>query len=201
MSKKKRYDEEGNEISVYKTTKKGDALKRMGLEEIPEGRDIRPEESVTTEDLLRQIDKLKGRLKRAGSTYDEDYFLESDGTENYMKTPMGTWKTGYHPNTIKAQWTKETQPSVGRKKGSKNKKTLRQEAVSKGQFTPAEFLMEVVNDEDANINQRISAAKEAAKYYDPALSSVEVHTDEDHESPFNIYLGNMDDKDDTDKSE
>lgn len=148
--------------------------------------------ALSTEELLKQINSLRKELRKAGvQSVEDEYFTEEDGTKNFLKKPNGVWKSGHHPNTNKTKWTKENNPTGGRPKGSKNKKTLRQEAVEKGQFTPAEFLMSVVNDEKANVGQRITAAKEAAKYYDPALSSIEVHTDEDHEAPFNIFLGDM----------
>jgi hypothetical protein len=147
---------------------------------------------LTTDDLLRQIESLRGDLKKAGvQDKIEEYFVEADGTHNFEKKPNGAWKTGYHPNTQATKWTEDNRPTGGRPKGSKNKKTLRQEAMDKGQYTPAEFLLSVVNDEAASMGQRISAAKEAAKFFDPSLASVEVHTDDDHEAPFNIFLGDM----------
>ena len=157
------------------------------------GTDDAPETvNLSSEDLLRQISSLRKDLKKAGINNKEDeYFVEEDGTKNFQKKPDGKWKLGFHPNTEKTKWTKDNNPKGGRPKGSKNKKTLRQEAIDKGQYTPAEFLLGIVNDEDVSMSQRISAAKEAAKYYDPSLASIEVHTDEDHEAPFNIFLGDM----------
>jgi hypothetical protein len=152
---------------------------------------------LTTDDLLRQIESLRGDLKKVGGDSKvEEYFVEADGTHNFEKRANGSWKTGYHPNSQANKWTADNPATGGgRPKGSKNKKTLRQEAVDKGQFTPAEFLLSVVNDEAASMGQRISAAKEAAKFYDPALASVEVHTDEDEAAPFNIFLGKINPED------
>jgi hypothetical protein len=123
-----------------------------------------------------------------GKNDPSEFFLESDGERNYKKKPDGSWKQGKSP----AESAHHFQPGNklgGRKKGSKNKKTLRMELIERGQYTPAEFLASVVNDEEANLSQRIRAAEAAAKYYDPALSSVEMHTDDDHEAPFNIIIG------------
>ena len=158
--------------------------------------------SLTTEDLLRQIASLTKDLRKHGVQDKKDeYFVEEDGTQNFLKRPNGQWKAGHHPNTQATKFVENNDISVGRPKGSKNRKTLRQEAIDRGQFTPAEFLLSVVNDEDASTGQRISAAKEAAKFYDPSLSSIEVHTDEDHESPFNIFLGGKPEDDNKDKEE
>jgi hypothetical protein len=157
---------------------------------------------LRTEDLLRQINVLRNKMKKSGvMDVTEEFYVEEDGTKNFEKKHNGSWKTGYHPNTRKMLWTAEDHPIGGRPKGSKNKKTLRQEAIDKGQYTPAEFLISVVNDENANMGQRISAAKEAAKFYDPTLASVEVHTDEDNEAPFNIFLGEMKGEDNKDTDE
>ncbi len=149
-------------------------------------------ENMTSDEMLRQIESLRSDLKKAGVQETEDeYYTEEDGTKNFEKKSNGQWKFGYHPNTKKNLWTAENRPPGGRGKGSKNRKTLRQEANDRGQYTPAEFLLGIVNDENCNMNQRISAAKEAAKYYDPALSSVEHHSDEGDLAPFNIFLGNI----------
>jgi hypothetical protein len=154
---------------------------------------------LTTEDLLRQIEGLRKDLKHGGlQDTSTEFFLEEDGTQNFEKKPNGAYKNGFHPNCRGHQFVKgeSGNGSGGRPKGSKNKKTLRQEAIDKGQFTPAEFLLSVVNDENASMTQRISAADKAAKFYDASLSSIEVHTDEEHDAPFNIFLGNIEDKDD-----
>ena len=100
----------------------------------------------------------------------------------------GSWKPGWHPNSRKGVFTTDNNPRTGRAKGSKNKKTLQAEAKAKGYMTGYELLSEILNDETVNLNQRMSAAKEIAKYETPALSSIEVHTDEEHVSPFTITL-------------
>jgi len=117
-----------------------------------------------------------------------EFFVEPDGTHNYDKRVDGSWKTGLSP-AEKENHFKPGNKLGGRPKGSKNKKTLRMELIEKGMYTPAEFLASVVNDENANLSQRIRAAEAAAKFYDPALASVEMHTDEDHDAPFQIIIG------------
>ena len=118
-----------------------------------------------------------------------EFFLEQDGTENYDKKIDGSYKTGKSPNEKKGQFVKGQKNLGGRTLGSKNKKTLRMELIDKGLYTPAQFLASVVNDENANLGQRIRAAEASAKFYDPSLSSVEMHTDEEHEAPFQIIIG------------
>mgnify|MGYP000652697039 CR=1 FL=1 len=119
--------------------------------------------------------------------YQNEYFVEADGTKNFDKYADGMWKQGKSPEAKKHHFQKGHK-SPGRPVGSKNKKTLRQELLEKGGMTPAEFLASVVNDENANMGQRIRAAEAAAKFYDASLSSVEIHTDEDEVAPFNIFI-------------
>ena len=119
--------------------------------------------------------------------YQNEFFLEADGTKNFDKYADGMWKQGKSPEAKKHHFQKGHK-SPGRPVGSKNKKTLRQELLEKGGMTPAEFLASVVNDENANMGQRIRAAEAAAKFYDASLSSVEIHTDEDEAAPFNIFI-------------
>lgn len=119
--------------------------------------------------------------------YQNEYFVEADGTKNFDKYADGMWKQGKSPEAKKHHFQKGHK-SPGRPVGSKNKKTLRQELLEKGGMTPAEFLASVVNDENANMGQRIRAAEAAAKFYDASLSSVEIHTDEDEAAPFNIFI-------------
>jgi hypothetical protein len=149
---------------------------------------------LTTDDLLRQIESLRKDLDKSGvQDSSTEFFVEPDGTKDFTKKPNGSYKSGHHPNSRKRQFAKDDDRlnKGGRPTGSKNKKTLRQEAIDKGQYTPAEFLLSVVNDESASMSQRISAADKAAKFYDASLSSVEMHTDEDAIVPFNIFLGNI----------
>ena len=119
--------------------------------------------------------------------YQNEYFLEADGTKNFDKYADGMWKQGKSPEAKKHHFQKGHK-SPGRPVGSKNKKTLRQDLLEKGGMTPAEFLASVVNDENANMGQRIRAAEAAAKFYDASLSSVEIHTDEEEAAPFNIFI-------------
>jgi len=119
--------------------------------------------------------------------YQNEFFLEADGTKNFDKYADGMWKQGKSPEAKKHHFQKGHK-SPGRPVGSKNKKTLRQELLEKGGMTPAEFLATVVNDENANMGQRIRAAEAAAKFYDASLSSVEIHTDEEEAAPFNIFI-------------
>jgi hypothetical protein len=119
--------------------------------------------------------------------YEDSFFMEADGTKNYDKYVDGTWKQGKSPEARKHHFQKGHK-SPGRPVGSKNRKTLRQELVDKGGMTPAQFLSSVVNDENANMSQRIRAAEAAAKFFDASLSSVEIHTDDEEASPFNIFI-------------
>jgi|TARA_R110002072_G_scaffold56207_1_gene145760 hypothetical protein len=150
-------------------------------------------EDVSKEDLQRQLERMTKKLQSAGIENEDDlYFTESDGHKNYDKNPNGKYKRGHSPALKKQQsmWKDDpsTRPTGGRPKGSKNKKTLRQDLVDKGMLTPAEFLASVMNDEDQNMKIRLRAAESAAPYYDAKLSSVEMHTDEENISPFNIIM-------------
>tara|TARA_B110000093_G_scaffold95429_1_gene102840 strand:+ start:609 stop:1265 length:657 start_codon:yes stop_codon:yes gene_type:complete len=156
-------------------------------------KDVR--DDVSKEDLQRQIEKMQRQLINNGIESEDDMcFVESDGHKNYDKNPNGKYKRGKSPALKKQQtmWkdNPETRPKGGRPKGSKNKKTLRQDLVDQGMLTPAEFLASVMNDEDQNMKIRLRAAESAAPYYDAKLSSVEMHTDEENISPFNILLAN-----------
>jgi len=121
---------------------------------------------------------------------DEHYVDPVTGEIDTDRQADGEYKLGHHPNVRPHQFKKGNKLG-GRPKGSKNKKTLRQEVLDQGGLTPAQFLASVVNDERANVNQRIRAAEAAAKFFDPALNSVEVHTDEDAHAPFNIILNSL----------
>ena len=119
-----------------------------------------------------------------------EFFVEPDGTNNYEKKADGTWKWGHDPESKKHQFEKGN-TFGGRPKGSKNKKTLREELAAKGGLTPAELLYSVMNDENANIGQRMKAAEKLMDFTEAKLSSVEVHTDEAHAAPFNIFLAGI----------
>jgi hypothetical protein len=154
-------------------------------------KDVR--DDVSKEDLQRQIEKMTKQLQANGIENEDDMcFVESDGHKNFDKNPNGKYKRGKSPALKKQQtmWKDDpsTRPKGGRPKGSKNKKTLRQDLVDNGMLTPAEFLASVMNDEDQNMKIRLRAAESAAPYYDAKLSSIEMHTDEENISPFNIIM-------------
>jgi hypothetical protein len=50
----------------------------------------------------------------------------------------------------------------GRKKGTRNKRTLAQIALAEGQETPLDYLLTVMRDETADIDRRMAAAVAAA---------------------------------------
>ena len=120
----------------------------------------------------------------------DEFFLQEDGTKDYEKMPDGSWKWGFDPESKKHRFKKGNKLG-GRPKGSKNKTTLRQELLDQGGFSPAEFLNSVMNDENANISQRMVAARELIGFTEAKLSSIEVHTDDDHAAPFNIFLAGI----------
>lgn len=63
----------------------------------------------------------------------------------------------------------------GRKKGTPNKATAKREAeIAASGLTPLEFLISVMKDEGKPTDTRVDAAKAAAPYVHPKLSSVEV---------------------------
>jgi hypothetical protein len=65
----------------------------------------------------------------------------------------------------------------GRKKGSRNKKTIfRAEAAQKLGLTPLEFLLLVMGDEDRDLAVRLDAAKSAAPYVHARLQSTTVQS-------------------------
>ena len=117
----------------------------------------------------------------------EDHFVEADGTKNFAKQADGQWKLGHSPASKEHHFEKGNSLG-GRPKGSKNRKTLREELANKGGLTPAELLYSVMNDENANIGQRMKAAEKLMDFTEAKLSSIEVHTDEKHAAPFNIFL-------------
>ena len=121
-------------------------------------------------------------------SYDkDDYFVEADGSQNYDKQADGSWKFGKSP-AAKACHFKPGNKLGGRPKGSKNRKTLRQELADKGGLSPAELLYSVMNDENANIGQRMKAAEKLMDFTESKLSSIELHTDDKATAPFNIFL-------------
>lgn len=65
-------------------------------------------------------------------------------------------------------------PGAGRKPGSTTRKTreIADRAASEG-ITPLEYMLNILRDEDANPAVRFEAAKHAAPYIHPKLSSIE----------------------------
>jgi hypothetical protein len=73
------------------------------------------------------------------------------------------------------RFTKGSKPGPGRPKGTKNKATSEREArIAALGITPLDYLMSIVADETASLEDRKDAAKAAAPYVHPKLSSVEV---------------------------
>lgn len=61
----------------------------------------------------------------------------------------------------------------GRQAGSKNKATkAREEVIAASGLTPLEFMLDTMRNEDQPVNVRLDAAKNAAQYVHPKLSSV-----------------------------
>lgn len=66
-------------------------------------------------------------------------------------------------------------PGAGRKPNSPNKASIaRQAEVSASGVTPLDYLLRVMRDESMDEARRIDAAKSAAPYVHPRLSTVEV---------------------------
>lgn len=67
-------------------------------------------------------------------------------------------------------------PGAGRKAGSPNKATAeRQAEVEASGLTPLDYLLQVMRDERGDSGDRLEAAKAAAPYVHPKLSSVEMN--------------------------
>lgn len=67
-------------------------------------------------------------------------------------------------------------PGAGRKPGSRNRKTKAQiEAVKSSGITPLDYLLNLMRNEKADDDDRLEAAKAAAPYVHPKLSSVEMN--------------------------
>lgn len=65
-------------------------------------------------------------------------------------------------------------PGAGRPKGIPNKSNaLREKRVAAEGITPLDYMLKVMRDEDAPRDVRMDAAKAAASYVHPRLSSVE----------------------------
>lgn len=81
---------------------------------------------------------------------------------------------------------------AGRPKGAKNKKTEEQiAAVQETGITPLEYLLEVMRDESRDDKDRTEAAKAAAPYVHPKLTSTELNANLslDHESALDELEG------------
>jgi len=70
-------------------------------------------------------------------------------------------------------------PGAGRRKGSRNRRTRETVAAVKQGLTPLEYLMSVYQDPAVEIEHRIEAAKAAAPYVHPRLSTVQVQATAD----------------------
>lgn len=83
-------------------------------------------------------------------------------------------------NTISGNQRGGKRPGAGRPKGSATKKTreIADKAATAGQ-TPLEFLLGVMRGESYEFKDRLDAAKAAASYVHPRLTSVAVGGDED----------------------
>lgn len=68
----------------------------------------------------------------------------------------------------------------GRRKGTPNKATAaKAAAIEASGLTPLDYLLSVMRDEDGEPSQRIDAAKAAAPYVHPRLSTVEAKIEGD----------------------
>lgn len=66
-------------------------------------------------------------------------------------------------------------PGAGRKKGAPNKASAKREAEVKASgITPLDYLLEIMRDDKSEKGVRLDAAKAAAPYVHPKLSSVEM---------------------------
>ncbi|MEE4108454.1 MAG: hypothetical protein V2I24_03850 [Halieaceae bacterium] len=69
-------------------------------------------------------------------------------------------------------------PRAGRPPGAKNKATrAREKAITESGLSPLEYLIQVYRDEAEDTGKRLDAAKAAAPYLHPRLSSVQVSGD------------------------
>lgn len=71
-------------------------------------------------------------------------------------------------------------PGAGRKPGTPNKATIaRQEEVAASGVTPLEYMLEVMRNPLADETKRLDAAKAAAPFVHPRLSTVDVGNKDD----------------------
>jgi hypothetical protein len=78
----------------------------------------------------------------------------------------------------------------GRKRGSKNKKTLlgADELLLKLDINPIEKLIDIAESGDASIEQQIRCWQEVAKYTYPKLKSQEIYIESEIDIPTKIQL-------------
>jgi hypothetical protein len=86
----------------------------------------------------------------------------------------------------------------GRSRGTPNKKTeARAEAFAQAVGkTPLQFLIDVMNSEDADIGQKLEAAKAAAAYCHPKLAAFDVNAT--HSGDLTVEIVSFDGNDPTD---
>ena len=82
----------------------------------------------------------------------------------------------------------------GRKRGSKNKKTLlaADELLLKLDINPIEKLINIAESDDASIEQRIRCWQEIAKYTHPKLKSQEIYIETEPVEPIEIQFVSSD---------
>jgi len=78
----------------------------------------------------------------------------------------------------------------GRKRGSKNKKTLlaADELLLQLNINPIERLINIAESDDASIEQQIRCWQEVAKYTYPKLKSQEIYVEPEPIGPIEIHL-------------
>jgi hypothetical protein len=78
----------------------------------------------------------------------------------------------------------------GRKRGSKNKKTLlaADELLLKLDINPIEKLIYIAESDDASVEQQIRCWQEVAKYTYPKLKSQEIYVEPEPVGPIEIHL-------------
>jgi hypothetical protein len=76
----------------------------------------------------------------------------------------------------------------GRKKGTRNKRTLAQIALAEGDETPLAYLLAVMRDETADIERRMECAIAAAPYMHAKLKAIEVSGKEGEPIDYKVAL-------------
>jgi hypothetical protein len=146
------------------------------------------------------LSKLIGLVKDYADTEgvrlhleNEEHFVNPDGSKDYDRKITGKYKKGRKPKTLEMKKkfiTGEFQRKNNVPRGKDRNKPLSQRMSEDDPdfMTPAEFLGQVVNDKELNLKERLRAAEAGAPYYDPKLTSVDVHHSEEDKAPFNIFL-------------